>query len=529
MALRRVGDVLAAKYRIEALLGSGGMGDVYRATNVVLHREVAIKLLHVRYADDANLVERFLREARVANVVRHPNVVDVLDIDKDADGAPFIVQELLQGEDLARFLREHGRLTLEEIRLLVLPIIEALAEAHARGVIHRDIKPANIFLAKQHGTLEGPPSTVRRAPQSGIRVVPKLLDFGISKLRSANVRATDAGELLGTPAYMAPEVLHGVRDADARTDVWALGVMLFELLAGRRPFTAPGPSVFVAIATTEAPPLADVAPDVDPEVAAVVDRCLRRAVDQRFASAAELATALASALQAASLRAPTLVGPPASRAAPFVPELDLPRTLGGADATYVDAVQPSFDATLPSRGTARSPEATGLMPVPSAPSVPPPVPPLAESPRRPIASRAPQARRPPTSGLELDASPRSSLGPSSLGPTARLEARARAQRVDVAWLPSLLVLGTAALALSGVMMAVAGQGGFTIVRPPVQASPHVTTAVQLGAALGAAVASAWAFRGGMRTWRGSGPRAALAYAAASGALLFAALKLLRGA
>jgi len=166
MALRGVGDVLASKYRIEALLGTGGMGDVYRATNLHVNREVAIKLLHLKHVEDPNLLERFLREARVANVVRHPNVVDVLDIDKDLDGSPFIVQELLYGEDLAKYVRERGRLTLDEIRTLVVPIIEAVAEAHAQGVIHRDIKPANIFLATQHVTLDSPPSSGRRAPST---------------------------------------------------------------------------------------------------------------------------------------------------------------------------------------------------------------------------------------------------------------------------------------------------------------------------------------------------------------------------
>jgi serine/threonine-protein kinase len=527
--------MLAAKYRIDALLGTGGMGDVYRATNVLLQREVAIKLLHLRHTEDASLVERFLREARVANVVRHPNVVDVLDIDKDTDGSPFIVQELLHGEDLAKYLREHGRLTLDELRTLVVPIIEAVAEAHLHGVIHRDIKPANVFLAHQHGTLEGPPSsTTRRAPRSGVRVVPKLLDFGISKLRSADVRATGEGEVLGTPAYMAPEVLHGVRDADARTDVWALGVMLFELLAGRRPFVATGPHVFIVIATTNAPPLAEVAPDVDRDVAAIVDRCLRRDVAERFATAAELAAALSAALLAASDRAPTTLGLPSSRLAPLtsnlaerVPELDLPQTLGGADPTYVDAAPPSFDATLPSRGSSSHVERTELMPASQA---------RPRTPEVPLVPgvRAPEPARPRGSGLELDEAPRShprsSIGPRQPPPIASALPGPRARSGEHAWSRSVLLLGITVIAVSGVLMKTMGPpSGFAIVRPFVAVGPPVTLVVQAGVALLATVVGVSSFRTGMREWRTGGALAAVAYAAASGALLFATIELLRAA
>jgi len=539
MALRQVGDVLAAKYRIEALLGTGGMGDVYRATNMHVNREVAIKLLHLKHAADASLLERFLREARVANVVRHPNVVDVLDIDKDVDGSPFIVQELLYGEDLATYVRAHGRLTLDEIRTLIVPIIEAVAEAHAQGVIHRDIKPANIFLANQHVTLESPPSSGRRAPSSGVRVVPKLLDFGISKLRSADTRATDVGVLLGTPAYMAPEILKGVRDADARTDVWALGVMLFELLAGRRPFVGAGASIFIVIATTDAPPLAQVAPDVARDVAEVVDRCLRRDVTERFASAAELATALSAALPAASARVPTVSVEPMAMAPleTSVPDLDLPRTLGGGDPTTVDPPPPSsIAATLPSRVASTPPERTDWTPpLPPVPSLPQDVARPSVSPVRMTPSRAPGATQPRRSGsgLMLEETPRTSLRPptdrrESL-PVVERQADRRAQSVEFPWLTSLLVLGITALAACGGLMAATGHPGFAIVRPFVETSTQTTMAVQVGAALAVGAIGALTFRGGMRQWQVGASLTALTYAGASGALLFAALELLRAA
>src|SRR5579864_4919385 len=151
------------------------MGDVYRAVNQAVGRAVAIKVLRDEHTRNEIVVERFLREARAANLVRHRNVVDVLDIDKDAAGHPFIVQELLTGEDLAKFVaRRGGKLSLEEVVDTMCPVIEAVAEAHARGVVHRDIKPENVFLARE-----------------GRQVVPKLLDFGISKIKLPDLRATE--------------------------------------------------------------------------------------------------------------------------------------------------------------------------------------------------------------------------------------------------------------------------------------------------------------------------------------------------
>ena len=540
MALRAVGDVLAAKYRIDALLGSGGMGDVYRATNVLLNREVAIKIMHLKHAEDPNLLQRFLREARVANVVRHPNVVDVLDVDQDTDGSPFIVQELLYGEDLARYMRERGRLSLDEVRTLIVPIVEAVAQAHLQGVIHRDLKPANIFLANLHGPLESPPSSAvagRRAPKSGMRIVPKLLDFGVAKLRASDVRTTDVGELLGTPAYMAPELLHGVHDANAQSDVWALGVMLFELLAGRRPFTMTGPAIYVAVATTDAPSLAAVAPDVDPEVAAIVDRCLLRSVTERFATAAELATALAETLDAASGRASRPSLDPSAHSEPLVPELALPRTLAGSDATTVDLVPPSLEGTLASRLSAPRQDVTERMaaPPPSLPEAPELGAPSVRP--EPVPSRPPGvSMRPPRSGsgLMLDAPPRASLPPPDMArgaANARHEAKPKERATaEVAWLKSLLVLGVLALGTCGALTAtIRTEGGFAIVRPLVETSAPITMAVQVAAALVAAALAARMFRSAMRQWQGPASAPAIAYAVTSGGLLFVALKLLRAA
>jgi serine/threonine protein kinase len=276
-----VGDLLASKFRLEALLGAGGMGFVFRAVNLEIGREVAIKVMRPEFAAQPAMVERFIREARAANLVRHPNVVDILDIGRDQDGCPFIVQELLTGEDLEVYLeRRGGRLGVEELGEIILPIVDALGVAHANGVVHRDIKPSNIFLAQQ--------GSVR---------TPKLLDFGISKLTAQTGRATASG-VIGTPVYMAPEQIRGAGLADARTDVWAVGVMLFELLAGRLPFeSADTPQVFVEIVTSAPPRLRDVARNVSPELSRVVERCLRKSPDERYPSATEVARALEHVLR----------------------------------------------------------------------------------------------------------------------------------------------------------------------------------------------------------------------------------------
>src|SRR4051812_31262902 len=262
------------------------MGHVYRAVNEDVGRTVAIKLLRAEHAENAQVVDRFLREARAANLVRHPNVVDVIDIGREASGTPFIVQELLLGEDLARMVeRRGGRLPVEEVVDILGPVIDAVAEAHARGVIHRDLKPENVFLAK------GP-----RGP------IPKLLDFGISKVSAPDLRATEAGVMMGTPAYMPPEQVQGARDADSRSDVWALGVMLFEVISGRMPFDArDAPALFITIATKDAPTLLEVRAEVPPEISRVVARCLRRRPDERYPTAAELARDLRHVLDGTEL------------------------------------------------------------------------------------------------------------------------------------------------------------------------------------------------------------------------------------
>ena len=272
-ATSRTGSRLGA-FTVGPPLGRGGTAEIYHATETTTGRAVALKVLREDLMQYEEIVARFYREARAAERVRHPNVVDVYAVGKDDHGTPFIVQEFLHGEDLNRYVtRCGGKLSVEHTLLIMMPVIEAVAYAHQRSVVHRDPKPENVFLSKV-----------------GDVVVPKLLDFGISRIQeSSEARLTTAGESIGTPAYMSPEQIHSSGDVDSRTDVWSLGVMLFELLAGRLPYPSPDPqALFVEIATKPPPRLLEVARDAPLAIGKIVDRCLRHDKMERYPSAVEL-------------------------------------------------------------------------------------------------------------------------------------------------------------------------------------------------------------------------------------------------
>jgi eukaryotic-like serine/threonine-protein kinase len=259
------GDVVAQRYRLERIVGEGGLGVVWAATHVVTRKPVALKILKFRYPE---LDKRFLREARVAGVVNHPNIVDVHDVVQvERDGSLAMVMDLLDGEPLDRRLERDGRLPLGETLRIMHPVLSALAAAHALGIVHRDLKPQNIFLARDgHGATR-----------------PMLLDFGLAKLTAtAGVAAqtsvlTKEKQLLGTPQYMAPEQLYGEVDIDARTDVWAVGAVLFECLAGQRPLAGNNVGqIMRSLATREIPKLGALVPGVPAQLAAMIDTMLTR-------------------------------------------------------------------------------------------------------------------------------------------------------------------------------------------------------------------------------------------------------------
>ena len=279
--LDRIGKLIAGKYRLESILGRGGMGTVYRATHSWTGRGVAVKCLHQEHAHDAASVSRFLREARSAAAVRHPNAVDVLDMGQSEDGTAYLVLELLEGTTLGDYLTTQGRLTVEETVRFLVPVFEALEELHRAGVVHRDLKPANVFLA--------------HTPKGG--VMPKLLDFGVAKvLDDQGGLHTTTGIVVGTPAYMSPEQAAGTGNVGPWTDIWAAGCVLHECLAGALPFSAPTPSLMlVEVMTKSARPLHEKRPDLPPAVCAVVDRALAKDPEERFPSVAALVDALCKA------------------------------------------------------------------------------------------------------------------------------------------------------------------------------------------------------------------------------------------
>lgn len=271
--------MLAGKYRLDRILGMGGMGAVFDAENTWLTRRVAVKVMHPDVSRDQALVERFLREARAAARVHHPNVVDVLDLGQDADGTLFIVQEFLPGTDLEHLMRDRGPLPPREALEIIVPVMSALIAAHRSGILHRDVKPANVLLAN--------------SPGGG--VVPKLLDFGIAKVQEsvASKDLTQTGVALGTVHYFSPEQAAGARDVDAQTDVWALAVMLYEMLSGRCPWEGETVNqIFAAVLTAEVPPIQSIAPNVPDALAAVIMRALERDRTVRFRSMQEFLGAL---------------------------------------------------------------------------------------------------------------------------------------------------------------------------------------------------------------------------------------------
>ncbi|WP_437519844.1 serine/threonine-protein kinase [Sorangium sp. So ce726] len=278
--LVRPGQVIAEKYRVERVIGAGGMGVVVAATHLQLEERVAIKLLLPEAAKSRTLAERFVREARAAVKVKSEHVARVTDVGTLDSGTPYMVMEYLSGSDLADALRAGGPMTPQAAVEYVLQACEALAEAHAAGIIHRDLKPANLFLT-------------RRADSSPCV---KVLDFGISKVVSggSDPRITDTKAIMGSPLYMSPEQLKSSRDVDARTDIWSLGVILFELLTGAPPFDgATMPQLCVAIMQGIPSPLAAFRSDVPPALEAVIRKCLEKLPEQRFRHVGELAEALA--------------------------------------------------------------------------------------------------------------------------------------------------------------------------------------------------------------------------------------------
>ncbi len=271
------GAVLGGKYRLVRKLGAGGMGVVYEADHIRLRQPFAVKILQPELAQEREFLLRFEREARAAALLRSPHIVRVFDVDVSAEGLTYMVMELLDGRDLAE---ESLAAPIPVTQLVdwLVQICSALGEAHDNGIIHRDLKPANIFIT---------------GIESGERIA-KVLDFGISKLEASSRITCRASGALGTPTYMAPEQIRG-RHVDSRTDIWALGVMLYRLLARQWPFGGKGQSdsaYLAAVLSDPAVPIEHVRPDLPAALSAAIMKALEKDPACRHASAAEMASAL---------------------------------------------------------------------------------------------------------------------------------------------------------------------------------------------------------------------------------------------
>jgi serine/threonine-protein kinase len=278
----REGDILAGKYRVERLLGIGGMGVVVAASHVQLETKVAIKFLLPDMLSSREAVARFAREARAAVKITSEHVARIFDVGTLENGAPYMVMEFLEGGDLSGWIQQRGPLPVEQAVEFVLQASVAVADAHGLGIIHRDLKPANLFC-------------VRRTDG---RLLIKVLDFGISKVTQFGASGpgtshTQTSALMGSPLYMSPEQMQSAKNVEAQTDIWALGIILFELLAGKTPFVGETlPEVVLNIATKPPPSLRSFRPDVPPALEAVVLRCLEKEPRARDRNVGELALAL---------------------------------------------------------------------------------------------------------------------------------------------------------------------------------------------------------------------------------------------
>jgi len=370
-----VGQIVSSKYKLLRLLGDGGMGSVYEAEHLRLGTHVAIKVLHSELARRSGLVERFLQEARVSAQIRSPHVVHVTDVESTPDGIAYLVMELLQGEPLSNIERRERTLSVGTACEYTIQILRALEAAHSLGVIHRDLKPDNVFVTFEGG-----------------RPVLKLIDFGIAKLKHdtpgvEKKNLTVAGMLMGTPEYMAPEQAYSADKVDVRADLYAVGVMLYEMLAGTTPATGADPRVVVGkVERGEVTPLITAAPSVPREVAGLVHRAMAPRPEMRFASATEMRLAIEGAV--AGKKPPTgllpamggVGGMAGASVAPFqgsvAPQQGSIAPFQGSVAPFQGSVAPVAAGSAPEvgTGTVMGAPAEGALAAPAVPGSGPPPP-----------------------------------------------------------------------------------------------------------------------------------------------------------
>jgi serine/threonine-protein kinase len=334
------GQVLAGKYRVERVLGSGGMGVVVAAWHLELEQRVAVKFLHPLAMERADTAERFRREARSAAKIRSEHVARVIDVGIMEGGIPYMVMEYLEGHDVSDEMSKIGMLPIEEAVDFILQAIEALAEAHAAGIVHRDLKPANLFIASR---------------PDGTRIV-KVLDFGISKSllggSASELSLTRTSVLIGSPLYMSPEQMRSAKDVDTRTDIWSLGVILYEMITGRPPYTGDSIPALCASLLNDVPQsMRALRADVPAELEDVIRYCMAKDRADRYGTVSELARALAQFGSIAS-------------------QLHVDRASRVLGVTEVSVLSDSSDRRLRSADASGRARAVSLQPVPVVEPVP---------------------------------------------------------------------------------------------------------------------------------------------------------------
>ncbi len=273
-----LGQVLGERYRLLSVLGQGGMGSVFFARHTLVGRPLAVKIMGCRHVTELEGMTRLFREAQAAAAIGHPNIVDIIDVGVSRRGDPYLVMEYLEGEDLASFMRREGPVSVAAACAILEPILLALSAAHRKGIVHRDLKPANIYL------------TLR---EDGAATV-KLIDFGIAKVTipAGDSRLTMTGAMLGTPSYMAPEQAIGVADVDARADLYALGVILYQLVAGRLPFEGANYNEIIFRIVNDEPRSPESIPGIPPDAGAIIRKAIGKLPSTRYQTAADLLEAL---------------------------------------------------------------------------------------------------------------------------------------------------------------------------------------------------------------------------------------------
>ena len=336
-------------FQVVRLLGEGGFGEVYEAQNPFLQRRAAVKVLHAALLQDPELVRRFLNEARAASAIRHPNIIEVYDAGVTPDGEPYILMEFLDGDSLQKLLLQQGRMPLRTVQEIVRQAGSALSAAHTNGIVHRDLKPENIFLVPD--------------AQSPIGFTVKVLDFGIAKVRSRDDKGstvkTQAGLLMGSPAYMSPEQCRDSSDVDHRTDIYSLAVIVYEMLAGVPPFASNSATEMLVLQMTADPaPLREHVPDLPEYAEQAVARAMTKDREQRYANVDYFVGALLGTYPALTAQgSPTMTDPGAGRSSGLSPYPTA--VLGRPSVARVDG-HPSRMGVTPAPMPSPSPTITTL-------------------------------------------------------------------------------------------------------------------------------------------------------------------------